>query len=374
MGDDIMKMQKLMALFLAVAMLFSMAVGAFARVKDNDDYDNQDVFDIKEPTGTLSPGVDYYFDCTWGKDDITDDFFEFYKVGVSVGSVDDRDTQREDGYDGTKTSTARKIVEAAEFVKLDNSDKYYFHFRAKGSYNYKKDDDAEVRITVTAYDKSRSKDREDYKSWVELDLDIGYRNMTKNTDSSVWKNVSGSSYDVDNDYPMISFDDDLDYCKLTFEDGSYYNAHLKTVRDFNLGISTDINGTAKAAYPNAKLKCLTFYAKPSFYEESVLKVKAPDCEYLYQIVDENSLVLVGQGNNNGYLACTTKRLGSYLASDVALDTSLFSANVGKYENYAQTASQVNNNTTASSAAQDSGSQSFQSGTDVITNPNTGAAA
>lgn len=372
MGDDIMKMRKLMALFLAVSMLFGMAVGAFARVKDNDDYDNQDVFNIKEPSGTLSPGVDYYFDCTWGKTDITDDFFEFYKVGVSVGSVDDREEQREADYDGTKSSTARKIVEVAEFVKLDNSDKYYFHFRAKGSYGYKKDDDAEVRVTVTAYDKSRSKDREDYKSWVELDLDIGYRNMSKDTDSSIWKNVYGSSYEVDNDYPMISFDDDLDYCKLTFEDGSYYNAHLKTVRDFNLGISTDINGTAAAAYPNAKLKCLTFYAKPGFYEESVLKVKTPDCEYLYQIIDDKQLVLVGQGNNSGYLSCTTKRLGSYVASDIALDTTLFSANVGNYVNYAQVASQVNN--TSASIAEGSGSQSFNSNSGVLINPSTGAEA
>ena len=44
MGDDIMKMSKLMALLLAVAMISSMAVSAFARVEDNDDYENQDVF------------------------------------------------------------------------------------------------------------------------------------------------------------------------------------------------------------------------------------------------------------------------------------------------------------------------------------------
>ena len=365
MGDDIMKMTKLMALLLAVAMMSSMAVSAFARVEDSDDYENQDVFNIKEPSGTLSPGVDYYFDCTWGKTDLTDDFFEFYKVGVSVGSVDDRDEQREDDYDGTKDSTARKIVEVAEFVKLDNSDKYYFHFRAKGSYGYKKDDDAEVRVTVTAYDKSRDRNREDYKSWVDLELDIGYVNKT------TVKDVTGSSYEVDNDYPVVEFDEDLDYCKLTFEDGSYYNAHLKKVREFNLGISTDVNGTAAAAYPNAKLKAINFYAKPSFVEDSVLKVKAPGCEYLYEIVDDNKLELICQGSNNGYLSYSTSRLGNYIASDIALDTALFSASVGKYVNYAQTASKVNNTT---SIAQTSGSQSFQSGSGVITNPNTGAAA
>ena len=105
-------MKNLTALLLALAIILSLAaVSVFAI--DNDDYENQDIFDIKEPSGVLSPGVDYYFDCTWQGGDITDDFFEFYRTGVAVGSVDSREEQRESDYDGTKASTAKKIVEVA---------------------------------------------------------------------------------------------------------------------------------------------------------------------------------------------------------------------------------------------------------------------
>ena len=80
-------MKKLMVIMLAVAMVLSLAATAFAL--NEEDYDNQDIFDIKEESKTLYPGVDYFFDCDWQGGDITDDFFEFYDASVSVSKDDE---------------------------------------------------------------------------------------------------------------------------------------------------------------------------------------------------------------------------------------------------------------------------------------------
>jgi len=294
-------MKKLMVIMLAVAMVLSLASTAFAL--NEDEYDNQDIFDIKEESKTLYPGVDYFFDCDWQGGDITDDFFEFYDVSVSVSKADD---------DNVSSSQAKKIAEVAKFTKDENQDKYYFQFRAKKSYDYP-DDDVTILITVLAKDKARDKDREDSRSWYQFELDIGY------ADKNDPKLVTGSDYEVDNDQPIVEFDEDLDYCKLTFEDGSFYRVYFKKIREFNLGQSTDANKAIVDNYPNAKLKFVSFYAKPRFAEESVLKIYAPGCEYLYEIDSNNKLTLLASGNNDGYLGYSTDELVSYVASSVPLN-------------------------------------------------------
>lgn len=354
-------MRKLLTALLAVAMVLSVAsVSVFAL--NEDDYDNQDIFSIKEDTSVLWPGTDYYFDCEWQGGPITDDFFEFYSVSVSVSSADS---------DNISSSTAKKIVEKAEFVKLNNANKYYFHFRAKANYSYA--DDAEVHILVLARDNSRDKKREDSRSWYEMDLSIGYY------DKEATQEIDSSQHDVDNDSPIVEFDDDLDVCRLDFEDGSYYNVKLARVKKFNLGHNMTENTAITKAYPDATFKFLSFYAHPSFAYESVLKVKAPTAtKYLYEIGDGNTLTLVADVNNNGYFGYTTSRLGSYVASSVPLDASKISVNGGSFVDAGQNASQTTpgSGSTTTTPPTGSGSNTTQApgSQPVVTNPQTGAAA
>ncbi len=353
-------MKKLLVMLLAMAMIFScVSVTAFAKRDSDEDwedyYDNQDIFDIKEETKTLSPGVDYYFDCDWQGGDITDDFFEFYSVSVSVGSPFDRDDKDDDDY--ISATTAKKIAEEAGFVKLNGQDKYSFHFRAKQNYSYPDDGEVTIQILVMAKDKSRSNDREDSRSWVEFDLDIGYADKNNPTV------VDDSEHEVDNDEPIVEFDDDLDSCKLTFEDGSLYTAYFDRVRKFNLGQSTDANSAIVAANPDAKLKFVAFYAKPSFIKQSVLKLYVPGCSYLYEIDGDNKLtLLVSNESNNGYIGHVTSRLGYYVASDRPLNSASVSSGVYVNQNVTtSTSSSVETVVTPSVPSQV-----------VITNPMTGA--
>lgn len=352
-------MRKLLTALLAAAMILSVAPVSALALND-DDYDNQDIFSIDEDTNVLWPGTDYYFDCEWQNGDITDDFFDFYTVSVSVSRADD---------DNVSSTTAKKIVEKAEFVKLNDEDKYYFHFRAKANYSYA--DDAEVHITVMAKDNSRDKDREDSRSWYEMDIEIGYY------DKEASEEVSTTQYDVDPDAPIVEFDEDLDYCRLDFEDGSYYNIKLARVKKFNLGYNTTENTAITSAYPNATFKFLSFYAHPSFAYESVLKVAAPETtKYLYEIGDDNSLTLVSDINNGGYFGYTTSRLGTYVASSVALNTSKISVNDGTFVNAGQNVSSTASESTAASSSVNgtSAAAATDGQTQVLVNPPTGAAA
>lgn len=351
-------MKKMLVMLLAIAMVVScISVTAFADKRDKDEdwedyYDNQDVFDIKEDTKILSPGVDYYFDCSWQGGAITDDFFEFYNVSVSVSSPFSREDKDDDDY--ISSTTAKKIAEEAGFVKLNGQDKYSFHFRAKQNYNYPSDDEVTIKITVVAKDKSRNNDREDSRSWVDFELEIGY------DDKNNPKLVDDSDFEVDNDEPVVEFDDELDSCKLTFEDGSYFTAYFDRVRKFNLGQTFDANAAIVAANPNAKLKFIAFYAKPSFTKQSVLKLYAPGCSYLYEIESDNSLtMLVNNESNNGYIGHVTSKLGFYVASDRPLNAA--SVSNGVYVNQSVTPSGSSAVATPSAPSQV-----------VITNPMTGA--
>ena len=357
-------MKKMLVMLLAMAMVFScISVTAFAdrddrRDKDedwDDYYDNQDVFDIKENTNTLSPGVDYYFDCTWQGGPVTDEFFEFYNVSVSVNTPYDREDKDDDGY--ISSTTAKKIAEAAGFVKLGGQDKYAFHFRAKQNFSYPSDDEVTIKILVTAKDKSRNNDRDDSRSWVEFELDIGYADKNKTS------LVDDSSYEVENDEPVIEFDEDLDSCKLTFEDGSYFTAYFDRVRKFNLGQTKDANAAIVAANPGAKLDFVAFYAKPSFIKQSVLKLYVPGCSYLYEINENNKLeLLVNNESNNGYIGHVTSKLGFYVASDRPLNAAAVSN--GNYVN--QNVTDNSSSAVVTPAVPSAPSQV------VITNPMTGA--
>lgn len=356
-------MKKLLTALLTLIMILSVAsVSALAINWDDDDNDdrdehvNQEVFNIKEDTSVLSPGVDYYFDCDWQGGPINDDFFEFYSVSVSVNSSDK---------DELSATTAKKMVEKAEFVKLSSEDKYYFHFRAKGNYSYA--DDAEIRIVVLAKDNSRDKKCEDAYSKYEMDLEIGYYKFDKKDPEVV---VSTSQYDVDSDTPVVEFDEDLKTCRLDFEDGSYYNVRFAKSRRFNLGHTTTANNAIVSAYPSAKLKFISFYANPKFAYESVLKVKAPNTSYLYEIGDNNTLTLISNVNNDGYFGYTTSCLGAYVASNVELDDTKFA--VGTQN------STSSSNSEASSAAVVTTTETTTATTtnenSTLTNPATGAIA
>lgn len=287
-------MKRMLTVLLAVFVAAGAAVMPAAL--NDEDYDNQDFFTIDEPNDLLVPGQNYYMDCDWMGDPITDDFFDFYAVSVSYGAPDGS---------SMTNAQAKKYVKTAQFVKGSNGN-YYFLFCANNSYSYT--EDVTVRVTVMAKDKKDT----DYRSWYEMELDIGYE-YNSNTDM-----VYSSPYEVDPEVPILEFDEDLSECRLEFEDGSYFNLRLSRVRKFNFGYTEQENQSIVNANPSAELKFLSFYAKPSFASSGLLKIYAPGAKYLYQINTDNTLTRISSSNSSDYFGITTSQLGAYAASDIAL--------------------------------------------------------
>jgi hypothetical protein len=288
-------MKKMLTMLLAVFMVAGAAMLPAAALND-EDYDNQDFFTIDESVDLLVPGQNYYFECDWSGDPITDDFFDYYSVSVSYGAPEGS---------SLTNAQAKKYVKTAQFVK-GSGGKYYFLFCANNSYSYV--EDVTVRVTVIAKDKRDS----DYRSWYEMELDIGYE-FNNSVDT-----VYDSPHEVDPSMPILEFDEDLDACRLEFDDGSYYNLRLSRVRKFNFGYTEQENQAIVSTNPGAELKFLSFYARPSFASDGLLKIYAPGAQYLYQINSDNTLTRVSSTNTNDYFGITTAQLGAYVASDRAL--------------------------------------------------------
>lgn len=303
-------MKKLLAVALAACMVAG--TGAISALAFNeDDYDNLDFFTVKESNKTLYPGQDYYFETDWKGSPIDDDFFEYYKVSVSVTSGDT---------DDVSTAKVRSRVEKADFIKNEATGDYLFHFRAGMSFSY--EDDIPVHILILAKDKENT----DKRSWYDFDIDIGYSDGYLNKEST--SVVDESQYDVDNNSPAIEFDKDLKQCRLDFEDGSYYTVRFSGNRKFNFGYTNLENQLIVQANPKAKLYFLSFYARPGFANEDVFKLKSPaDKKYLYEIKQDNTLSLLSEDNNNGYFGFTTRSLGSYVASDIPLNPASTSSGI-----------------------------------------------
>lgn len=352
-------MKRLTAALLAAALACTaLATAAFAL--NEDDYDNQNIFSVKEDNGTLSPGVDYYFDCEWQGGEMTDDFFEFYDVSVSITSDDPDELSR---------STARRMIDVAEFVKVNG--KYKFHLRPSAAVSYK--DDATVALLVLAKDRSKASSNSSSRSWYDFTVDIGYGYYDKENPTI----VTDSEYDVDNSEAILEFDEDLKSCRLNFEDGSYYTLRPSKSRKYNLTMSTDANAVVLTAHPTATFKFLSFYGRPSMASSSVLRVSAPlACTYLYEVGSDRRLTLVAQGNTSGHMGVSTNQLGSYIASSVPLaerlllDGSSAAASSGTAgSGAAGSTAGVNQNQIVNYNPAPA-----TTGQPVLVNPNTGAAA
>ena len=300
--------KSILVLALALALTVTAAAAADGYYTDSSgtDVPYRDFFDVDYPYDMLKPGQTYYFPCEWSNGPMNDKFFDEYVVSISVNSPYSSSQSSLPEY--ISTYEAKRRVDAAEFVK--NSDgSYYFKFKASNSYSYV--NDTSVLVIITARDKRDS----DYRGQFIMELEIGYAQNSGNPNR-----VDTSTYEVDPDSPILQFDEDLDSCRLDFEDGSYYHIRLTSrTSTFGFAYNNDVNPAIQGANPKAKLHFLSFPSGPRPAYEGLLKMYAPGARYLYEIGDNNQLTLVSTETGvSDHIGLTTKRLASYVASDIAL--------------------------------------------------------
>lgn len=157
----------------------------------------------------------------------------------------------------------------------------------------------------------------------------------------ILRGVDQKSQMVSNGDKKFSLPDDYQTKQVRFsndEDGSYGTfigefESPKTGRDLAefrvriidqsslyLGFSEGENKTIAKAYPDADLRFINWTARPTFDNTGTLSIYMDPEEYIYGINDDNSLYRLGgkwDDDKEAYVI-STKTLGSYVISDVAL--------------------------------------------------------
>lgn len=240
-----------------------------------------------DSNGVYTPGITYYWPAYDGSYRMTDEYTDVYKTKIEV-------------------TEGKKYVSGVKLVRRGDG-YYYFTFRGNPSYAY--DESADIEVVITSTDKQ---DKE-YVYTTTLNFSIGYGGIAY---------VGDLDYDVDSDMPVIEFEDGIDFCTLNFDDVANYHVNLgsssKVKRYYNVAFTTEENEAIVEANPDANMTFLSFYARPLFPKTGVLKIYAPDANYLYTYDSYNELVRIEAPNNNGYFGLNTDQLSNYVASDIPL--------------------------------------------------------
>ncbi len=294
-----------LALALTVSGFASIDVGTY-KTKDGDyvAFDENE-FSIDSPSEDLRPGTDYYLETEWGNGPMEDYFFDYHVLSTSYAS----DTE------GVSNAAFGRHIAAAEFVKGKDG-KYYYHVRVTSARSL--NDDIDGAIIVYAKDKEDPDKR--YAAVVELT--IGY--------SSSELTVDDDEIDLPDGGAILEFEKGLKKCTLNFDNNSTLELKSLSTRKMNFCYSEDVSATIANANPNANLQQMTFYGRPALGERSRFRFNAGyNARYFYELTEDNVLTQVGTKNidADGYFTVWTDRLGTYIASDIALKNAVVSSSM-----------------------------------------------
>ncbi len=319
-------MKKFLAFALSFTMLSSFAVSSAAATqekwtKDTDTelyfkvgdfaYSYENFIDVKQDNRTLVPGNDYYFEMTWLDKPMTDEFFEHYSTSVEIGtafpSSDYTSEERKNEESYLSSTSAQNLVEKAELAKV--GDRYYLHLDMKNYFPYT--NEKTFKVLVFAKDKLDTT----YRSRLNIEFDVGYE---KNSSAVM---VSSSECTVNNNEPIMEFSSDIGSCIINMEDSSRFEVEFSKKKDtkVNLHHSMEENTAIKLKNPKARMRFLSFTARPDFDNKGRLMLNASDnMQYAYEILQDGTLKQVGTKPFDNRISVITDELTSYVVSDIML--------------------------------------------------------
>lgn len=272
------------------ALLAAVFVGSMGIVAQAEAVVDIRVDDVMPDSGYFQPGVLYKIPLYNGDYPLTDEIFDYFRIGVFCYYYDaDRDDY----------VSASKYISQLEMVKQNG--RYYLYFMPKAGYAYVEPIDVDICF--------RARDVDDDEIYYDdqVTVTIGY---TLGEDY-----VMDDEYWVSQDYAIIEFDEDLEECLLHFDDESTYEAHLGNKTKYNFAYSNQENEEIVRANPGAELYFMNFLSSPSFAKSGDLFIASEDAIYLYEINSGNQLKRLTSFRKEGYIGTTTSRLGNYVASD-----------------------------------------------------------
>ena len=108
--------------------------------------------------------------------------------------------------------------------------------------------------------------------------------------------------------------------KGQFSNDAYFETKVVNQQPLYLGYNTSENTALVKAYPNAKLRFLTWTSAPKFDVTGTLKIYTKSSEYVYGVNKDNTLYSLGANYStaDGAYVFKTNTLGAYVISDRAL--------------------------------------------------------
>lgn len=218
----------------------------------------------------------------------------------------------------------------------------------------------EIRVGRTAT--AAKKEAEDYSNFVKVDLEV------KN-----WATNAGNEHDTVNVYCdknnvnwILDIEDDADITDIEFgNDGNLalFTVNLDGQSDVNVGYSTKFNADIAAKYPDANLEFMSFTASPVFNRTGDFYLYADEDSYIYEVTADGLKEIAKAEYDEDYGAwyLRTRKLTSYVVSDVELDLSDSSSSEDASSSGTSSSNPVTGGTTGTTGGN----------TNVKPNPNTG---
>ncbi len=245
-----------------------------------------------------------------------------------------------------------------------------------------KDNDLKEKVFGYYYEKDTAKTDKKY-AWVAY-VDLKDSNSTKMSDLAgtirVAKTTSADAEKVDfeievgygkeevtdsvtydDDKPVLDFDDVEDVIDIEFGDDALFTVDVTGQGKVNVKFDTKFDADIAAKYPEANLEFVRWTANPTFNRTGDLYIYADEDTFLYEVTADGLKEVKKAEYDEDYGAhyLRTRRLGTYVISDVELDLAASSENASS------------SGTSSSNPSTGGTTGTTQGNTNVKPNPNTG---
>ena len=248
-------------------------------------------------------------------------------AGVEAKKVDTDNTVYADNSDVVKNYDEVKELLLAEVTGYQNTPAqvlgakdgftYWVKIDTKESFTTKEQD-----IAGTLYLGTSKNSAEDKGSKLEIGLPLSNR-IDDNNGSYVIK-------DGDTIYPdangAVKFEDDAEEVTIYFGDNeeAWFTFNAKGQGALNLAYTTKFNKEIADLFPKANIDFISWIATPAANRTGDLYITANEDTFLYQVTDDGKGIKEVKGakylEDEGAWHLRTRELGSYVISDMELDT------------------------------------------------------
>ncbi len=165
--------------------------------------------------------------------------------------------------------------------------------------------------------------KNDAEAGNKFELDLEVKHFSEEAGSSANDSITVVC-DKYNENHVLEIEDDADVTDIEFGNGgelALFTVNLDGQSDVNVGYSTKFDADIAAKYPEANLEFIKWTASPVFNRTGDLYIYADEDTFLYEVTADGLKEVKKAEYDEDYGAhyLRTRKLGSYVVSDIELD-------------------------------------------------------